>query len=183
MDSTDSDENLMLRYAAGEALCFDTLYARYRVRLLRYLVRLTGQTAVAEELYQDTWSRVIDARARYQPSARFAAWLFRIAHRLAIDWLRRHASREKAEQTQPQALFAPQDDPDADRFARRVEAALHELPPEQRSIAEMKLWHGLTFEQIAETQQIPLNTAASRYRYALEKLRGLLKPLYDELKP
>ena len=47
----------------------------------------------------------------------------------------------------------------------------------------MKLWHGLTFEQIAETQQIPLNTAASRYRYALEKIRGLLKPLYDELKP
>ena len=47
----------------------------------------------------------------------------------------------------------------------------------------MKLWHGLTFEQIAGAQQIPLNTAASRYRYALEKLRGLLKPLYDELKP
>ena len=63
MDDADSDENLMLRYAAGEARAFDALYGRYRVRLLRYLVRLTGQTAVAEELYQDAWSRVIDARA------------------------------------------------------------------------------------------------------------------------
>ena len=89
MDHDDSDENLMLRYAAGEAAAFDLLYGRYRVRLLRYLVRLTGQAAVAEELYQDTWSRVIDARARYEPSARFAAWLFRIAHHLAIDHLRR----------------------------------------------------------------------------------------------
>ena len=83
MDDADSDENLMLRYAAGQARAFDVLYGRYRVRLLRYLVRLTGQTAVAEELYQDTWSRVIDARARYSPTARFAAWLFRIAHHLA----------------------------------------------------------------------------------------------------
>jgi RNA polymerase sigma-70 factor (ECF subfamily) len=68
------------------------------------------------------------------------------------------------------------------RVSQCVRAA-SELPPEQRSIAEMKLWQGLTFEQIAGAQQIPLNTAASRYRYALEKLRSELRPLYDELKP
>ena len=89
VDASASDEDLMLRYAAGDAAAFDVLYGRYRVRLLRYLVRLTGQTAVAEELYQDTWGRVIDARTRYTSSARFAAWLFRIAHHLAIDHLRK----------------------------------------------------------------------------------------------
>jgi RNA polymerase sigma-70 factor (ECF subfamily) len=68
-------------------------------------------------------------------------------------------------------------------LARRLTHALAILPLEQRSVAQLKLWDGLTFEEIAEVQGIPLNTAASRYRYALEKLRSELRPLYDELKP
>ena len=63
-----------------------------------------------------------------------------------------------------------------------LEAALRELPPEQRAVAHLKLWEGLTFEQIADLLGIPLNTAASRYRYALDKLRQRLRPLYDEIK-
>ena len=83
----------------------------------------------------------------------------------------------------PPEMFATQDDPDQAEFAKRLEAALALLPMEQRSVAQLKLWDGLTFEEIAEVQGIPLNTAASRYRYALEKLRSELRPLYDELKP
>ena len=64
-----------------------------------------------------------------------------------------------------------------------VEAnALGELPPEQRSVVHLKLWEGLTFEKIAATLEIPQNTAASRYRYGLDKLRERLRPLYDEIK-
>jgi RNA polymerase sigma-70 factor (ECF subfamily) len=160
----------------------ERLYDTHAAGVFHYLHGIVRSEADAKDLLQELFIKL----SRLTLPADLdneRAYLLRIAHRLAIDWLRRHASREKAEQSHPQVLFAPQDDPDADRFARRVEAALHELPPEQRSIAEMKLWHGLTFEQIAGAQQIPLNTAASRYRYALEKLRGLLKPLYDELKP
>jgi RNA polymerase sigma-70 factor (ECF subfamily) len=160
----------------------ERLYDTHAAGVFHYLHGIVRSEADAKDLLQEFFIKL----SRLTLPADLdneRAYLLRIAHRLAIDWLRRHASREKAEQSHPQALFAPQDDPDADSFARRVEAALHELPPEQRSIAEMKLWHGLTFEQIAGAQQIPLNTAASRYRYALEKLRGLLKPLYDELKP
>ena len=61
-------------------------------------------------------------------------------------------------------------------------AALAELPPEQRAVAHLKLWTGLTFEQIAAALEIPPNTAASRYRYALDKLRARLRPLYEEMK-
>jgi len=57
-----------------------------------------------------------------------------------------------------------------------------ELPPEQRAVTHLKLWEKLTFEQIAETLDIPANTAASRYRYALDKLRERLRPLYDEIR-
>ena len=63
-------------------------------------------------------------------------------------------------------------DPDTAEFALRVQAALDELPPEQRSVAHLKLWQGLTFEEIAVAQGIPLHTAASRYRYGLAKLRA-----------
>jgi RNA polymerase sigma-70 factor (ECF subfamily) len=66
-------------------------------------------------------------------------------------------------------------------LASHVAAALRSLPEEQRSVAHLKLWGGLTFEEIAHTQNIPLNTAASRYRYAIEKLRTLLRPIYEEL--
>ena len=55
------------------------------------------------------------------------------------------------------------------------------LPDDQRTVVQLRLWDGLTFEEIAEAQGIPLNTAASRYRYGLEKLRTLLRPLYKEL--
>ena len=60
-------------------------------------------------------------------------------------------------------------------------AALGELPAEQRAVVHLKLWEGLTFEQIAELLDLPLNTAASRYRYGLDKLRQRLRPLYDEI--
>lgn len=160
----------------------ERLYDDHASGVFHYLNGIVKSEADAKDLLQDFFIKLADVSMPTQIDNE-RAYLMRIAHRMAIDWLRRHASRAKAESVHPQAMFASQDDPDADRFARRVECALHELPADQRSIAEMKLWQGLTFEQIAETQRIPLNTAASRYRYAIEKLRSLLRPLYDEIQP
>ena len=67
-------------------------------------------------------------------------------------------------------------------FREELAAALGELPAEQRAVAHLKLWGGLTFEEIAAALEIPPNTAASRYRYALDKLRDRLRPLYEEMK-
>ena len=160
----------------------ERLYDAHASGVFHYLNGIVKSEADAKDLLQDFFIKLRDVSLP-APIDNERAYLLRIAHRMAIDWLRRHASREKAESAHPQAVFASQDDPDADDFARRVESALHQLPPEQRSIAELKLWHGLTFDQIAEAQRIPLNTAASRYRYAIEKLRSLLRPLYDDIQP
>ena len=70
---------------------------------------------------------------------------------------------------------------DAALLARSFCEAMKTLPDAQRTILQLKLWDGLTFEEIAHAQGIPLNTAASRYRYALEKMRTLLRPLYEEM--
>ena len=160
----------------------ERLYDAHAAGVFHYFNGIVKSEADAKDLLQDFFIKLRDISLPADLDNE-RAYLLRIAHRMAIDWLRRHASREKAESAHPQAAFAAQEDPDADRFARRVECALHELPADQRSIAEMKLWHGLTFDQIAAVQRIPLNTAASRYRYAIEKLRSLLRPLYDEIQP
>jgi len=113
------------------------------------------------------------------------AFLLQLAHNLAIDLIRRRGAREKhyeqlAGETGP--IFAPASEPDESAFREALSAALGELPAEQRAVVHLKLWEGLTFEQIAELLGIPLNTAASRYRYGLDKLRERLRPLYDEIR-
>ncbi|WP_322279898.1 sigma-70 family RNA polymerase sigma factor [Prosthecobacter sp.] len=159
------------------------LYDAHAAGLFHYFASFTGEEADAKDLLQELFIKL--ARQKIpQDVANMRAWLLRLAHHHSIDWLRRHRVRRRAEDdARPVEIFATCEDPDQAELARRLTQALALLPLEQRSVAQLKLWDGLTFEEIAEVQCIPLNTAASRYRYALEKLRSELKPLYDELKP
>lgn len=160
------------------------LYDAHAAGLFHYFTSFTGNEADAKDLLQELFIKL--ARQAIPPDiANIRAWLLRLAHHHAIDWLRRHSVRRRAEEAvhAPVELFAAHADPDQAELAKRLTAALVLLPLEQRSVAQLKLWDGLTFEEIAEVQGIPLNTAASRYRYALDKLRSELRPLYDELKP
>ena len=99
-----------------------------------------------------------------------------------IDLLRRKETRDRnhtqfgSENTNP---FAQTDE---STFRNALAKGLLELPSEQRAVVHLKLWEHLTFEQIAEALEIPMNTAASRYRYGIDKLRTLLRPLYNEIK-
>jgi len=113
------------------------------------------------------------------------AYLLRLAHNLAIDLIRRRGAREKSSEElagNAPLLFAPTSDPDEQAFCDALAQALTELPDEQRTVVHLKLWEGLTFEHIASLLQIPLNTAASRYRYGLDKMRERLRLLYNEIK-
>jgi len=158
------------------------LYDAHAAGLFHYFASFTGAEADARDLLQDFFLKL--GRQQIPPGiASMRAWLLRLAHHHAIDWLRRHQVRRRAEEAAPVETFAAHTDPDQAELARRLTHALAALPLEQRSVAQLRLWDGLTFEEIAEVQGIPLNTAASRYRYALEKLRTELRPLYDELKP
>ena len=131
--------------------------------------------ADAEDVVQEAFVRFWRARHRADDPT---AFLYACVRRCALDWLRarrRRAAREAAAaRTEPVdgALFAA--GPERDERRAAVEAALARLPEEQRTVLVLKVWGGLTFPQIAETLGIPANTAASRYRYALDKLRTLL---------
>jgi RNA polymerase sigma-70 factor, ECF subfamily len=111
-------------------------------------------------------------------------FLIRLAHNAAIDLMRRRGTRKQYHEQfgrEEISVFAAESNPDEAAFGAALSTALGELPPEQRSVVHLKLWAGLTFGQIAEALNIPPNTAASRYRYGLDKLRELLRPLYEEI--
>jgi RNA polymerase sigma-70 factor, ECF subfamily len=109
------------------------------------------------------------------------AYLLRLAHNGAIDLFRRRAVRQKC-QDEPQELFAESANPDEKAFRDALGVALETLPPDQRAVVHLKLWEDMTFDDMAEVLGVSINTAASRYRYALDKLRQRLRPLYDEIK-
>src|SRR5262252_1533382 len=85
MESGPGDDELMLRYRGGDAVAFEALYRRHRASLYRFLLRQLGDAALAEEVFQDVWMRVIDARGRYEARERFASWLYAVAHNRLMD--------------------------------------------------------------------------------------------------
>src|SRR6185295_3466731 len=91
--SDDEDAQLMLAYARGEMRAFETLYSRHRAALYRYLVRQSRDTEIANDLFQEVWSRVIVNRGRYEARAKFRTFLFTLAHNCFIDHCRRMKSR------------------------------------------------------------------------------------------
>jgi len=161
------------------------LYDEHAQQLHALLLNLTRNEADSRDLLQEIFVKLARDEHLLRGVHEERAFLFRLAHNAAIDRLRRRGTRERTRENFAREMvspFAPAADPDDATFRQELAAALAELPPEQRAVAHLKLWAGLTFEQIAATLEIPPNTAASRYRYAIDKLRARLRPLYEEIK-
>ncbi|MEN9575334.1 MAG: hypothetical protein RL514_3189 [Verrucomicrobiota bacterium] len=161
------------------------LYDEHASALFAFALNVTRHEADTRDVLQEVF-RKLTARPELLREVRDErGFLLRLAHHAAIDLLRRRGTRERNHEqfaAEAPALFAPTDDLDEAAFRRQLAEALGELPIEQRTVVHLKLWEGLTFEQIAAALDIPLNTAASRYRYGLDKLRTRLRPFYDEIK-
>lgn len=163
----------------------ERLYDEHAQALFAFLLNLTRDEADTRDLLQEIFVKLAREPDLLAGVREPRAFLVRLAHNAAIDLMRRRGTRERTKEDFAQesaSVFAPSADPDEETFRRELSLALAELPPDQRAVAHLKLWGGLTFEQIAEALEIPPNTAASRYRYALDKLRGLLRPLYEEIR-
>lgn len=163
----------------------ERLYDEHARSVFAFLLNFTRSEDDTREILQELF-RKIAARPGLPAGVRDErAYLLRLAHNLAVDLVRRRATREKnyAEfSKEPLRLFAPGANSDEECFRQALSEALGELPPEQSAVVHLKLWEGATFEGIAETLGIPANTAASRYRYAIDKLRERLRPIYEEMK-
>jgi RNA polymerase sigma-70 factor (ECF subfamily) len=161
------------------------LYDEHAQALFAFLLNFTRDEDDTRDLLQEVFVRLARQPALLSGARDERAFLIRLAHNAAIDLIRRRGARRKYHEqlaAEPARVFAPTDDPDETAFRSALSAALAELPFEQRAVVHLKLWERLTFEHIAEALEIPLNTAASRYRYGLNKLRERLRPLYEEIK-
>jgi len=180
-----SDERLMLAYRDGDAAAFEALYGRYRTRLYRHLAHQCSDARLAEELYQDIWLKVVNARADYEPLAKFSTWLYRIAHHRLLDHYRQR-SRHVAElfdgSTDPDDLPAADCADPARQFERcdlasRLTRALADLPAPQREAFLLAEEGGLSLDEIAAATATGRETVKSRLRYAVGKLRLSLQDL------
>jgi RNA polymerase sigma factor (sigma-70 family) len=184
-EQDESDEQLMGRYAGGDAAAFALLYRRHEMPVWRYLLRNVGNRATADELMQEVWFAVARDAPRYQPTARFTTWLFTIARNRMIDSQRtahRQVSLEalgyEADPVIEQLTTAPAVGPLAAAVLRdegsALSAALGQLPREQLDTFLLHVEGELSVEQVAQVTGSSFETAKSRLRYARARLRELL---------
>ena len=163
----------------------EKVYDDHGQALFAFLLSFTRNEADTRDLLQELFIKLAKNPGLLAGIPEPRAFLLRLGHNLAIDLIRRRETRVRThERWGEEALpvFATVDEPDERAFRESLAAALGELAPDQRVVVHLKLWEGLTFQQIAELLEIPANTAASRYRYGLDKLRQRLRPLFDEIK-
>jgi RNA polymerase sigma-70 factor (ECF subfamily) len=162
----------------------ERLYDDHAAALFAFLLNLLRNDADTQDVMQELFVRLARRPALLDDVRDERGFLLRLGHNLAIDLMRRRSTRDRNYDQlarEPMALFAKSADPDEQMFREKLAEALGELPPDQRAVVHLKLWEKLTFEAIAGTLGISLNTAASRYRYGLDKLRERLRPIYDEI--
>lgn len=163
----------------------ERLYDEHAQALFGFLLNFTRDENDTRDVLQEVFVKLARQPELLGAARDERAFLIRLAHNAAIDLMRRRGTRARNQEQfgeEHNDSFAATTDPDETAFRAELSAALGELPPDQRAVVHLKLWEGLTFERIAEALEIPLNTAASRYRYGLDKLRARLRPLYEEIK-
>ena len=163
----------------------ERLYDGHAQPLYAFLLNLTRDEADTRDLLQDIFVKLAREPELLSGVRDERAFLIRLAHNAAIDLIRRRGTRDKTKENfaaETVSPFAPANDPDEKIFREELASALAELPEEQHAVVHLKLWEELTFEEIAAALDISPNTAASRYRYGLDKLRDRLRPLHEEMK-
>ncbi|MCS6969432.1 MAG: sigma-70 family RNA polymerase sigma factor [Planctomycetota bacterium] len=191
-DEAAEDLALMARVRDGDREALVAIVRRYQDELIGFFYHLCGDQLRSEELAQDVFVRVYAARTRWQPTARLRTWLYRIAHNLWIDQLRRQrpllsldAERASDGQRWHEVLAAApaREAPDEEhrRYLRqRVQAALAALPAGQREVFVLACDQGLPYRDIAEILGIPEGTVKSRMHHAVRALRDRLADLLED---
>lgn len=179
-----SDDKLVQSYANGNNEAFDALLDRHKNRVLNYILQLTGNRQLAEDIFQETFVKAIMTirQGNYTESGKFSAWISRIARNLVID----HFRQLKSEPT------VSTDDGEVDILNRRelsddtieddlielqirddVRRLIRQLPENQRQVLVMRYYRNLSFKEIAEKTNVSINTALGRMRYAIQNMRRM----------
>ena len=183
-----TDTELIIRYNNGHDQAFAILVDRYRRPLFSYLYRMVGDQEAAKDIFQDVFIKVLKALPDYQDRGKFINWLFSIANAVCIDYLRKKKRRIKMETDTlftdadadlvkdiPDPAFSPDDILQNKEQQQILRTAIQNLPIEQRQILLLREHSDLSFKEIANMLDCPLNTVLGRMRYALLNLRKIIK--------
>ena len=186
-EESRSDVELLFAFQKGDVAALDILVSRYKGQLHGYLRAMTGSPADADDLFQETWMRVVRNPGSFRGGA-FNAWLWCITRNLLIDRLRRRKPVVSLDDTTDEGTAfldltpangpAPGENAEAAELGRLIAAAVARLPPDQRDVFLLRTQAGLSFAEIAKLRKMPLNTALGRMHYAIQRLRQELGGAY-----
>ncbi|GET23449.1 RNA polymerase sigma factor [Prolixibacter denitrificans] len=180
------DHALVQKFVDGEHECLEILITRHKNRIYTYIFMIVKNHAVAEDIFQDTFIKVIQSlkKGRYTENGKFVSWAIRIAHNLIIDYFRKekHLSTVSNDESEVDIFNSPkfsdmniEDDLVSEQIFREVRHLIDELPDDQRQVVIMRHYLGFSFREIAEHSGVSINTALGRMRYALINLRKLIE--------
>ncbi|MGI8604522.1 MAG: sigma-70 family RNA polymerase sigma factor [Verrucomicrobiales bacterium] len=185
------DTTLVERSQGGDLHSFDVLVTRYRGKIYGIIYNLVRNESDAWDLAQDVFVKAWRALPRFQGQSAFFTWLYRIAHNVALDWMRARKIQSGVEfddtltrAIETEAPTAPREERQPDKrmadseLGERINAALAELSPEHRAVILLREVDGLSYEEIAERIECSLGTVMSRLFYARKRLQSLLEDVY-----
>lgn len=181
-----TDQELVKRFTRGDNLAIEILIKRHKNRVFTYIVLIVKNQHLAEDIFQDTFIKVIKSlkEGKYKDNGKFVSWVIRIAHNLTIDHFRKEKqintfsnedyetdifnSRKLSDGTIEDMLIDQQ-------IVKEVRLLIEELPEDQKQVILLRHYGGLSFKEIAEQTEVSINTALGRMRYALINLRKLIE--------
>ena len=180
-----SDQELIGRYLAGQESALEKLVRRHKNRVFAYILMIVKDKELAEDLFQDTFIKVINTirSGQYKEEGKFIQWVMRIAHNLIIDYFRKAKRIPVIENRDEYDIFdkvrLPVESVEemmiTEQIHKDVKRLIEYLPKEQKEVLVMRHYGDMSFKDIAEVTNVSINTALGRMRYALINLRKLVK--------
>lgn len=183
------DHELVTHYINGKEEAFETLLLRHKNKIYNYIYIKIRDHALAQDIFQDTFVKIVQTlkKGKYNEEGKFLPWAMRIAHNLVIDYFRKankvRMISESSSKTDDFNIFSvlELDEDNAQEVitkneleSQMIELVEH-LPPTQRDILNMRIFQEMSFKDIADREDISINTALGRMRYALINMRKLIE--------
>ncbi len=176
MVTAKDDTELMLDCQAGDWSAFRILLERCEVRLINYIYRMVGDIDEAEDLFQETFLKVLENRTNYRPTAKFSTWLYTIARNLCLNWLKRQEISKRVVASapqQPQVSESPSssgDSPESEELEYKLKTAIRELPEKLHEALVLRFYADLSYKEISELMSAPIGTVNYWVQEAIKKL-------------
>ncbi|WP_282037424.1 RNA polymerase sigma factor [Saccharicrinis aurantiacus] len=183
-DQTDNE--LVERFIGGQEACLQILINRHKSRIYSYILMMVKQPALAEDVFQDTFIKVINnlKRGKYIENGKFPSWVMRISHNLIIDYYRKQKHMQMVSNDSIEydlfnsSKFSDTNIEDklvTDQILKDVASLVEYLPENQKEVVRLRHFMGLSFKEIAEETGVSINTALGRMRYAIINMRDMVE--------